>query len=118
MPPALELKEKVLDPAAGTGGFLVEAFEHLRKQAKKTENFTFLQRGSLYGIEPKTLPYLLCQMNLLLHGLEYPEIDPGNALRFPLREIGDKDRGNASEHMEEDRFPKTLGKKSARVSRP
>ena len=92
--------------------------QHLRKQAKKTENFTFLQRGSLYGIEPKTLPYLLCQMNLLLHGLEYPEIDPGNALRFPLREIGDKDRGNASEHMEEDRFPKTLGKKSARVSRP
>src|SRR5436309_4561329 len=31
-------------------------------------------------------------MNLLLHGLEYPEIDPGNALRFPLREIGDRDR--------------------------
>src|SRR3989454_11140601 len=31
-------------------------------------------------------------MNLLLHGLEYPEIDPENALRFPLREIGDKDR--------------------------
>ncbi|MGH9786166.1 MAG: HsdM family class I SAM-dependent methyltransferase, partial [Terriglobia bacterium] len=36
--------------------------------------------------------YLLCQMNLLLHGLEYPDIDPENALRFPLREIGDKDR--------------------------
>lgn len=86
------LGETVLDPAAGTGGFLVEAFEHLKKQCKKTENFTRLQRGSLYGIEPKTLPYLLCQMNLLLHGLEYPEIDPGNALRFPLREIGDKDR--------------------------
>ena len=31
-------------------------------------------------------------MNLLLHGLEYPEIDPENALRFPLREIGDRDR--------------------------
>ena len=42
--------------------------------------------------KPKTLPYLLCQMNLLLHGLEYPEIDPENALRFALREIGDKDR--------------------------
>jgi type I restriction enzyme M protein len=86
------LGETVLDPAAGTGGFLVEAFEHLKKQCKKTEDFKQLQRGSLYGIEPKTLPYLLCQMNLLLHGLEYPEIDPGNALRFPLREIGDKDR--------------------------
>lgn len=38
------------------------------------------------------MPYLLCQMNLLLHGLEAPDIDPGNSLRFPLREIGDKDR--------------------------
>jgi type I restriction enzyme M protein len=84
--------EVVLDPAAGTGGFLVEAYEHLKKQCKKAEDYEKLQRGSLLGIEAKPLPYLLCQMNLLLHGLEYPEIDPGNALRFPLREIGDKDR--------------------------
>lgn len=86
------LGEVLLDPAVGTGGFLVEAFEHLRGQCKKTEDFIQLQNGALHGIEPKTLPYLLCQMNLLLHGVEYPEIDPGNALRFPLREIGDKDR--------------------------
>jgi type I restriction enzyme M protein len=86
------LGETVLDPAAGTGGFLVEGFEHLRKQSKKAEDFTRLQNGTLHGIEPKPLPYLLCQMNLLLHGVEYPEIDPLNALRFPLREIGDKDR--------------------------
>src|SRR5229473_5150150 len=86
------LGETILDPAAGTGGFLVEAFQHLQKQCKKTEDFVRLQRETLFGIEPKSLPYLLCQMNLLLHGLEYPEIDPGNALRFPLREIGDKDR--------------------------
>jgi type I restriction enzyme M protein len=86
------LGETVLDPAAGTGGFLVEAFEHLKKQSKKAEDFTRLQKGTLYGIEPKPLPYLLCQMNLLLHGVEYPDIDSGNALRFPLREIGDKDR--------------------------
>ncbi len=87
-----KLGETVLDPAAGTGGFLVEAFEHLKKQCKKTEDYAKLQRGTLHGIEAKSLPYLLCQMNLLLHGLEYPEIDPGNALRVPLREIGDKDR--------------------------
>jgi len=86
------LGESILDPAAGTGGFLVEAFEHLRKQCKKMEDFSKLQHDSLQGIEAKSLPYLLCEMNLLLHGLEYPEIDPGNALRFPLREIGDKDR--------------------------
>jgi type I restriction enzyme M protein len=86
------LGETVLDPAAGTGGFLVEAFEHLKKQARKAEDFTRLQKGTLHGVEPKPLPYLLCQMNLLLHGVEYPEIDPLNALRFTLREIGDKDR--------------------------
>ncbi len=87
-----KLGETVLDPAAGTGGFLVEAFEHLKRQCKKAEDFSQLQRGTLHGIEPKPLPYLLCQMNLLLHGVEYPEIDPLNALRFPLREIGDRDR--------------------------
>jgi type I restriction enzyme M protein len=87
-----KLGETVLDPAAGTGGFLVEAFEHLKKQSKKAEDFTRLQKGTLFGIEPKPLPYLLCQMNLLLHGVEYPEIDSGNALRFPLRELGDRER--------------------------
>jgi type I restriction enzyme M protein len=87
-----KLGETVLDPAAGTGGFLVEAFLHLRRQSKTADDFSRLQKGTLFGIEPKPLPYLLCQMNLLLNGLEYPEIDPGNALRFPLREIGDKDR--------------------------
>jgi type I restriction enzyme M protein len=86
------LGETILDPAAGTGGFLVEAFEHMRGQAKKAQDYDRLQHETLNGIEAKSLPYLLCEMNLLLHGMEYPEIDPGNALRFPLREIGDKDR--------------------------
>src|SRR5579864_5233097 len=87
-----QLGETILDPAAGTGGFLVESFEHLRKQAKRAQDYERLQHGTLSGIEAKPLPYLLCEMNLLLHGVEYPDIDPGNSLRFPLREIGDKDR--------------------------
>jgi type I restriction enzyme M protein len=86
------LGETILDPAAGTGGFLVESFTHLREQAKRAQDYERLQHGSLSGIEAKPLPYLLCEMNLLLHGMEYPEIDPLNALRFPLREIGDKER--------------------------
>lgn len=86
------LGETVLDPAAGTGGFLVEAFAHLEGQCKTVEDRKTLQKGSIFGGEPKPLPYLLCQMNLLLHGLESPKIDPGNSLRFPLRELGDKDR--------------------------
>lgn len=87
-----QLGEAVLDPACGTGGFLVETFEHLKKQCKRAEDFKKLQKESIFGADAKPLPYLLCQMNLLLHGLEYPQIDPGNSLRFPLREIGDKDR--------------------------
>jgi len=86
------LGETLLDPACGTGGFLVEAFEHLRKQCKRAEHHSVLQSESLMGGEAKSLPYLLAQMNLLLHGLETPEIDPLNSLRFPLKEIGDRDR--------------------------
>jgi len=86
------LGETVLDPAAGTGGFLVAAFEHLKEQCQTVEHHQKLQRGTLFGVEAKPLPYLMCQMNLLLHGMESPSIDPGNALRFPLREIGDRDR--------------------------
>ena len=86
------LGETVLDPAAGTGGFLVEALRHLTPQADTVEKRDTLQRASLTGFEPKPLPYLLCQMNLLLHGLEAPRIDPGNALRFKLSELGDRDR--------------------------
>lgn len=87
-----KIGETVLDPAAGTGGFLVAAFEHLKKQAKTIDQQETLQNKSIIGGEAKPLPYLLCQMNLLLHGLNYPNIDSGNSLRIPLRDIGDKDR--------------------------
>jgi type I restriction enzyme M protein len=86
------LGETVLDPASGTGGFLVEAFNYLSKQVKTVAQRKALQESSLSGCEPKSLPYLLCQMNLLLHGLDAPQIDPGNALRFKLSEIGEKER--------------------------
>ena len=86
------LGETILDPACGTGGFLALAYDHLKTQCRTTEDHRRLQRETLFGIEAKPLPYLLCQMNLLLHGVETPNIDPLNALRFPLREIGDRDR--------------------------
>src|SRR5712671_4670743 len=86
------LGETVLDRACGTGGFLVEAFNHLSKQVKTVADRKVLQERSLFGCEPKTLPYLLCQMNLLLHGLDAPQIDPLNALRFKLTDIGERDR--------------------------
>lgn len=86
------LGETVLDPASGTGGFLVEAYNHLEKQVKTVADRKRLQNDTISGCEPKSLPYLLCQMNLLLHGLDAPQIDPGNSLRFKLSEIGEKER--------------------------
>lgn len=86
------LGEAILDPASGTGGFLVEAYNHLERQVKTVADRKRLQNETILGCEPKSLPYLLCQMNLLLHGLDAPQIDPGNALRFKLSEIGEKDR--------------------------
>ena len=87
-----QLGETVFDPASGTGGFLVEAFSYMSHQVKTVGDRTVLQKHTLSGCEPKSLPYLLCQMNLLLHGLDAPEINPGNALRFRLSEIGEKER--------------------------
>ena len=86
------LGETVLDPATGTGGFLVEAYSHLAGQVKTVADRKVLQTKSIHGCEPKSLPFLLAQMNLLLHGLDAPQIDPGNALRFKLTEIGEKER--------------------------
>ncbi len=87
-----KLGEIILDPACGTGGFLVETFEHIKKQCKTIEDHKILQEETILGGEAKSLPYLLSQMNLLLHGLDAPEIDSGNSLRHSLKELGDKDR--------------------------
>lgn len=87
-----QIGETVLDPACGTGGFLVEAFAHMATQCKTVQQRRQLQEGSVVGGEAKPLPYLLSQMNLLLHGLETPRIEPSNSLAVALREIGDRDR--------------------------
>lgn len=87
-----QLGEKMLDPACGTGGFLVETYLHLEKQCKTVQQRRILQEESIFGGEAKSLPYMLCQMNLLLHGMESPEIAKGNSLEQKLTEIKDSDR--------------------------
>ena len=64
-----QLGERVMDPATGTGGFLVCAIEHLRKQVKTADDETRLQ-NSILGVEKKQLPHMLCVTNLMLHGIE------------------------------------------------
>ncbi len=83
---APRLGERILDPAAGTGGFLVEALEELRPNLETVEHWTQLQ-AKLFGIEKKPIPYLLGTMNLLLHGVEQPGIRRDNALANPLNQI-------------------------------
>lgn len=86
------LGEVVLDPACGTGGFLAETFAHLEKQCKTVQERRTLQERSIRGGEAKPLPYMLAQMNLLLHGLDAPAIEYGNSLAVKLTELGDRDR--------------------------
>ncbi len=87
-----QLGEVVLDPACGTGGFLAEAFAHLEQQCKTVQHRKTLQNKSIRGGEAKPLPYMLSQMNLLLHGLDSPAIDYGNSLAVKVTEIGARDR--------------------------
>jgi type I restriction enzyme M protein len=87
-----QLSETILDPACGTGGFIAEAYNHLDKQCNTVQDRKMLQERSIFGGEAKPLPFMLGQMNLLLHGLEYPQIIYDNSLNIRLSEIGDKDR--------------------------
>lgn len=86
------LGETVLDPACGTGGFLVEAYDHIAPQVSTPEQRRSLQNDTLFGQEAKPLPYMLAQMNLLLHGLEAPQIAYGNTLERRINEIGHSER--------------------------
>ena len=86
------LGEAILDPACGTAGFLVESYTHLEKQCKTVEHLKVLQEKSIFGGEAKPLPFMLAQMNLLLHGLRSPRVAYGNSLAVKLTEIGHRDR--------------------------
>jgi len=88
-----QLGEKTLDPACGTGGFLVCALEHVRKKYVKTVEDRERLQQSIHGVEKKPLPHLLCITNMILHGVEVPsQIRHDNTLARPLRDYGPKDR--------------------------
>ena len=84
---APQLGEKIYDPAAGSGGFLAEAFEYLKEQhrALSIEQHEFLQTETFFGREKKAVPYLLGMMNVVLHGVARPNIRRGNTLEEPVK---------------------------------
>ncbi len=78
--------EIVLDPACGTGGFLVEAYKHIRLGNKLRARQLRDLEDDIQGIDKKPLPYLLATMNLLLHGVDRPHVVRDNALNHPVAE--------------------------------
>ena len=88
-----KIGNKIYDPAVGSAGFLVEAYEYL-KQSKTltTKDAETLQKSTLYGKEKKGLAYIIGIMNMIFHGIEAPNILHTNSLAENLRDIQDKDR--------------------------
>lgn len=88
---APKLGETVLDPSCGTGGFLTSAIEHVRaKYVKKPKDEELLHR-SIRGMELKQLPYSLATTNLILHGIDVPDLRHDDTLSRPLRDYGPAD---------------------------
>lgn len=85
------LGEKIADPACGTGGFLVCAVEHLKKQVKSIDDRKTLQE-TITGTELKPLPFMLCVINLITHDIEVPQIVNGDSLSREYNSIRQKDR--------------------------
>ncbi|MDB0018668.1 type I restriction-modification system subunit M [bacterium] len=85
--------ETVLDPAVGSAGFLCEAFDYMKSSKDlSTEELETLQDSTFYGREVKSLAYIIGIMNMILHGIEAPNIVHTNALAQNVMEIQEKDR--------------------------
>ena len=88
-----KLGEKMADFACGTGGFITSWLGQLQKQVKDTEAQKQFD-DSIYGIEKKPFPYLLCVTNMLLHDIEVPNIFHMNSLKRNLLDYTDDDKFN------------------------
>ena len=89
---APKIGERIYDGACGSAGFLCEAFDYLSPQATKAADLTTLQTKTFYGKEKKSLAYVIAIMNMILHGIEAPNIVHANTLAENIADIQDKDR--------------------------
>lgn len=88
-----QIGEKIYDGAAGSCGFLCEAYEYMYERMKKTtSNLKTLQEKTLFGKEKKNLAYVIGIMNMILHGIEAPNIIHTNTLGENIRDIQEKNR--------------------------
>jgi type I restriction enzyme M protein len=92
---APKIGETIYDGAVGSAGFLCEAFEYLKESKSLTSNdIATLQKNTFYGKEKKSMAYIIGIMNMILHGIEAPNIIHTNTLSENLADIQEKDRYN------------------------
>ena len=89
-----QIGETVYDGAVGSAGFLCEAFDHMSgaRDTLSTDDLATLKEDTFYGKEKKNLAYIIGVMNMILHGIEAPNIIHTNTLGENLRDIQEKDR--------------------------
>jgi type I restriction enzyme M protein len=88
-----QIEQRVYDGAVGSAGFLCEAFDYLKNQPSlTTDQVKTLQERTFYGKEKKSLAYVIAIMNMILHGIETPNIIHTNTLAENLADIQEKDR--------------------------
>jgi type I restriction enzyme M protein len=87
-----KLGERIYDGAVGSAGFLCESHDYLRKGKLTTSQLKKLQTNTFYGREKKSLAYVIAIMNMILHGIDAPNIIHTNSLSENLADIQDKDR--------------------------
>lgn len=90
-----QIGETIYDGAAGSAGFLCEAFDYLRKrEGLSTNDLNILQTKTFYAKEKKSLAYVIAIMNMILHGIEAPNVIHTNTLAENLADIQESQRHN------------------------
>jgi len=87
-----KIGERIYDGACGSAGFLCEAFDYLLPHANTTKAQKILQTNTFFGKEKKSLAYVIAIMNMILHGIETPNVVHANTLGENVNDIQDKDR--------------------------
>ncbi|MBF05296.1 DNA methyltransferase [bacterium] len=87
-----KLGEKILDPAAGTGGFLTMAIDHIRDNYVKTVKDEKVLQNNIEGWELKPVAYVLGLTNLIIHGVDVPKFVYKDSLKTEYNSIGSKDK--------------------------
>lgn len=89
---APKIGERIYDGAVGSAGFLCEAHDYLRRGNLTTSQLNTLQTKTFYGKEKKSLAYVIAIMNMILHGIDAPNIIHTNTLAENISDLQDKDR--------------------------